>query len=249
MNEIKQKLSKLLSEIEQSQRFADEDLSGWDPRTVGGAMIRKREAQEKLKQLKAAYSEAISGTFFKVFVSGPRAAEFAKATDAQAAIVVDCSELYSKFADSVEPTLDRNQRQFTATQISVLIRVIQNFMTEHAVPSVQMPKLDPLEMDTVTATKQDLLEKVRKSVRNTNGDKLLLVDLTARILEQALSKKIANTVTPIILTGLSPDELQSVPAKLFPLQANCLIEANEDSEDEEIVEKINKQIFLVFKKQ
>jgi hypothetical protein len=76
----------------------------------------------------------------------------------------------------------------------------------------------------------------------------LALDLTETILDKALEKSVANTVMPVILIGLDPDESQSLSSKLFGSQANIFIEATLNSTDEDLIKTINEKILAVFSK-
>lgn len=238
----KQRLDDLLVNLEEATRFATTDLSGWDPRTAAGAMIRKREAEDQVTSLTSAYETLITNSFVKVFVSGPRAADFAASQDKKGFVTVDGTELYVEFAKVVEPSMDPKTRQFGTNELILLTQVMLRYMQQNHIMVLDQPKLDGNELDVIRPDFQSVVDIVRKSLRNGNGDTLLLVDLHKKVLAAALSKKVSDLMVPVIVFGVTADETQSLKTKLFGSQPSITIEATESSTDEDLAEEVESKI-------
>lgn len=237
----------MLVDIANYKRIAEADLSGWDSRTAAGAVLQKREAEDQLKQLTAAYKTLIANSVVKVFVTGEGAEAFASVAKDEGAVVVDGARLYKELAVGVEPTLG-SDRSFGNAQLPVLIRVLQQFMTRNNVRSVAQPKLPTLDQDVPAKTTADVVDMCRKAVRNTNGDDLLIVDLQEQVLAACIKAESADTIVPVILTGLTPEETQSCEKTLFGSQPSVSIEATSDDTAKDLIKDINEKIRAVFSK-
>lgn len=241
----KQRLKTMLDDLNEARRWANEDLSGWDKATANGAMIRKREAEEQVVSLTAGYRAAIENCIVKVFVTGERAAAFAEAMDRKNAITVDGSTIYREFAKAVEPSMDHKQRQFTTTQLLLLMQVMQPWMAKRKVYALNRPTLEAADMDVVHKDSESVVETVRKSFRNANNDDVLLYDLTERVMEKVVEKQAATLVVPVLITGVTDEETQSLQKKLFGSQPNVSVEATNSNTDEDLIKEINEKIQAV----
>lgn len=232
------RIQEMLNNLEEATRVATTDVSGWDKNTMNGALIRKREAEDQIAVLKSGYRATIENSFVKVFLTGDRAAEFAKSADAKGFVVIDGSALYTEMAKHVEPSMDHKERQFTATQIALMIQILQRYMQMHRLHVMNQPKLDANDMGITRPDTASVVEVVRKSIRATNNDDLLAFDLADRALDKALEKRAAKVSVPVIITGLLPDEAQSLQTRLFVGRPSVSIEATSNTTDEDLFKQI-----------
>src|SRR4051812_48175116 len=116
----KDRLQNILDDLEGFTKIAKAPIDGWDNSTRAGAVIRQREAEDQVKSLTEAYRTLISNSVIKVFVTGPRAEEFAARAAKEGAVVVDGHALYKDFAQQVKPSLDHKSPQFTSAQLILL---------------------------------------------------------------------------------------------------------------------------------
>jgi len=245
----KERLQAILNDIEAFTKVLNSPLDGWDASTRAGAVIRQREAEDQVKSLTEAYRTLISNSVIKVFLTGPRAESFAVRAGKEGAVVVDGHSLYKEFAAQVRPSLDEKNPQFMSAQLILLTQVMQRYMQGHGIHTLQMPKLDSMDMDLTLRSDAEVENIVQKAVRNSNGDDLLAFDLTNRILTKALEVKAATTAMPCILTGLTADEQQSLSVKLFGRSTPTIsLEATEQSTDEDLIQELNEKILKVYNK-
>lgn len=247
-NAAKVRLQQLLNEINDAKNVIALDLSMWDPRTVTGMVTRKRQAEDDIKGLIAGYNALITNSVVKVFVTGDRAEEFANKASSEGAVSVDAAAMYKEYAKAVEPTMSREHRNFTTTQLIVMAQVLQLYMAKHNVFAVQQPKLDALDMDVPCPTFNDVVNMCRKAVRNTSGDDLIVRELGTAIFDACLKKNAATTVVPVVLFGLTAEETQSLEKKLFGSQPSITINATSETTDEQLIAEINEKILQLFKK-
>lgn len=245
--EAKRRLKALLDDIESAKRDANLDLSGWDPRTVNGMVIRKSQAQEELTNLKKAYFAFITNSVVKVFVTGERAHEFAEAMKKDN-VVVSATEAYADLAKGLEPTLDR-ERVFTTSQLGILGRAMQKTMEEHAIRSLMLPSLEPRDLDTPVPTFNDLVDRVKTAMSKTNGQIVATTVTGSKILERALELKVDNTVMAVIITDVPKEEQQSFTSELFGTQPTLTLEATKKKSNEDLIAELNKKIRQLFNKQ
>jgi hypothetical protein len=244
----KQRLATILADLAAAKLTADADLAGHDPRTVAGAMNAKREAQDQVTQLVAAYKTLVVNGIVKVVVTGERAKDFARQADEDGTVVVNGAKVYEDFAAILQPTLDPKAPHFTPTQTSMLVQAIRRYMEQHQIYALNMPKLDALESDKPLPDMAALVEQTRTAIRNTNKDVLLGVDLKRRTLDAILAKRVANTVVPVFIHGLTTDEQQSIGGALFPSAPTIIVEAKPDTTDADLIQEINEKIRAVLKK-
>lgn len=242
----KQRLQDMLDNLTLYQQIVNTPIDGWDKSTAAGAMIRKRDAEDQVAMLSNAYKTIISNSVIKVFVTGERAEEFAARAAKEGAVVADGHAMYKSFAKVVMPSIDPKSPQFTSAQIILLTQVMQRYMQEKKIHVLQMPKLSANDMDVPCINEEVLTATIQKAISNTNGDDLLAHDLTETILNKALDQKVASTAMPVIVTGLTESETQSLSSKLFSTQPNISIEANANSTDEDLIKDLNSKILAVF---
>ena len=239
-----QRLTTILDNIEESIRVIGLDVAQSDPRTRPALAIRKREAEDNLLGLKSAYKTLVTGGFFKVFVSGKNADKFVEAVSKKPGVlVINGRELYETWAKVVEPTLEHRQRNWTATQSVILTQCMQRFMETNGIKSLNSPKLEGFQADPMMPKFDDVVDRVRMAIRNTNFDDLNVQDIENRLIDVALAAKVTSTQTPVIVTNLSKEELQSIPTRLLAGQPSVFIEANKKVYDlETATETLSKAI-------
>lgn len=246
--EAKKRLESMLEEIDSTAKTANRDLSGHDPRTVTGMISRQRQAKDELKQLISGYNTLIRNSFVNVFVTGSRARDFAAAADEDGVIVVSGRQMYEEFANAVEPSMDPKTRQFTSTQVILLMQVMQRWMETNAIGSLAQPRLSANEMDVAAKGFDDVVDRVRLAIESGNGTAMLGRDLEIRITKKALEKKAAAMIVPVIITGLTGSEIADFKTTLFSGRPSLEVEADEDSTDEQLIDVINTKILQLFGK-
>lgn len=243
----KQKLAAILKTIAEAKHISTMDLSGWDPRTVNGMIARKRQAETELVAATKEYKLLVSANVVKVLVSGPAAERFVAFSKDNGATVVDGAGFYKRLTKAVEATVSWNNRSFGPSQLAALDSAVRLYARKGLMRYME-PKLGPSELGTAVPTEADIVHLARKAVRATNGDALLVADLTHEILEALLADKVSANIIPVLIYGTTAEENENLSKYLLGSRS-VEIEATDKSTDEELVEETNTKIRNVFKKQ
>lgn len=248
INQVNPRLKEMMEKYEEAQKIVNEDLSGWDPRTLPGKVLSKREAEDTSKQFKDSYKNLVVNSFVKVFVGGSRAAEFQKYIHDNNGLSVNGYSFYESFAKSVEPSLDPKERNFTGTQIVLLINLLQRWMERNAIGSIATPQLNAIEMSEPNPDLESLVNRVRQSIEYGNGTEILRKDLENRIYDLTLERKYVTTVVPVVLVGLTKKETSDLSKNLFVGTPSVYVTATNKKTNQQLVEEINSEILAVLNK-
>lgn len=242
------KLKQIVTDLKVAQQSASIDPFTWaDPRTRPAAHLRKMQAEDEVKSLTSAYKTLVVNHFFRVFVSGDRAQEFGEYAAKEGAVVVDGTHLYTHLAKALWESQDPNQRKFGPHQQFRLVTELGYYGQSQQYMSMMTPKFDPADMDAPTPTMNDLVQKIRRSIRNANGDDLNRLHLEKSIVSQALDVGAATTVIPVVITGLTTEETQEMFKSLFGGSPAMDLIAGPESTNESLLKAINSKIRSVFK--
>lgn len=179
-------LDDLVKGFELQTKLANEDLSGWDKRTLNGKITAKRAAADAAAILKAEYNHQLacrSGTLFVYGKNGiPK--EFYAACKEFNVPVYTTDLLYNRLSEPVERNLG-NRREFNAHSVSMLVSEMAVVGKELGLEYIQSPKLTGV---TICEKATDTLDYVRKIVRNSEtGDSLAKSYLMANIFKDSLA--------------------------------------------------------------
>lgn len=246
--EVNKKLKEMMEKYEEAYKTANEDLSGWPAMTLPGKILSKREAEDTLKQIKDSYKNLIVNSFVKVFVEGPKAFEFKEYLEKNNGFVVDGNLFYEEFARNIEPSLDSKDRNFTGTQMVMLINLLQRWMERNTIGSIASPKLDAIEMTEPNPDLEAVTNRVRTALEKGNGTELLRKELENRIYQIALDKKSVTTIVPIVIVGLTKKEVSELSKSLFGSQPNINVTATNKKTNQQLAEEINSKIVALFNK-
>lgn len=241
-----QHLTEILNQLSEHLAIVNQDISGWDPRTLSGKVLQKRQAEDEVASLTKAYKNLVGNHVMKVFLKGPRAAAFAEFAAKNGQIVADGSELYTILAKEVDATMDRNLRVFGAHQTIQLVRTMASYGQDAGYRSLPMPKYEANDLDHKCPEFVDTVAKVRQGVRASSGDDLNKLHLEKSVIDTCLKTKAAGNVIPVILTNLSDAEVEGLTKTLFPGSTVLTVDATEESNDKDLVDLINNKMKAVF---
>lgn len=240
---INDALKKTLDDLKKAQKAAALDVLAWpDPRTRPSAQLRKTQGQEASERLTREYGQALPRHAFRVFIVGERAQEFAAFAAENGAVCVDGAELYTLLAKGVEQSQDPKGPKFGPHQQLRLTAELMFYGKSQGYLSVMAPSPRVRDLDAPTPTFGDLLDKVRAAVRSTNADDLNRLYLEKKILATAISKNANTDIIPVIITGLTTEEIQSLFKTLFPGSPAMELTAGKDSTNEDLLKAINSKI-------
>lgn len=247
-NQVNPRLKEMMEKYEDAYKTANEDLSGWPSMTLPGKILSKREAEDTLKQVKDSYKNLIVNSFVKVFVDGPKVSEFKEYLEKNNGLVVDGNLFYEEFARNIEPSMDSKDKNFTGTQMVMLINLLQRWMERNAIGSIASPSLDAMEMTEPNVDLEALTNRVRKALEKGNGTELLRRELENRIYQLALEKKYTTTIVPVVIVGLTKNEVSELSKNLFGGQQNISVTATNKKTNQQLTEEINSKIVALFNK-
>ena len=120
MNVKNTALEEVLTKYQKTKRLAEEDLSGWDHRTVNGKISAKRAAQDELAKVEQQYTDLLKSQTSVVCVYGgtqDSQKEFIKHVDSLGNVpVYNTSAMYSLLSLSVDANLSKS-REITAIRL------------------------------------------------------------------------------------------------------------------------------------
>jgi hypothetical protein len=240
---INDKLKQVLNDLKKAEKNAALDVLAWpDPRTRPSAQLRKTQGLEARDRLVKEYGQLFSRHAFRVFTIGPRAQEFAAFAANHGAVTVDGSELYTILAQGVAQSQDPKRPSFGPHQVVRLTAELMFYSKGQGYVSVMSPRPRAKDLDAPTPTAASLLEKVRAAIRSTNADDLNLLHMERNILAKAIRADAKTDIIPVIITGLTTEEIQTLFKTLFPGSAAMELTADEKSTDEDLLKLINAKI-------
>ncbi len=228
--ELKEKLTR----YKQAKAMSETDLSEWDRRTIMGVSTAKAQALKDLDPLRAEYNKEVVKSFVKVFLVGDQSKveKFAAFASTEGALTVDGSELYRNLARPVEDTIDHRRRTFDTSQVVRLYQELADFAQKFGIKEMPEPKVDANDYNGGAPNFEATVGIVRKSIRRTSDDDLNVLYLQHKALAMALAAEITG-MAPVVVSGLSPDEIKNISEKLFPGQPSLTVSVDTlDTEDD-----------------
>ncbi|WNM70292.1 hypothetical protein [Myxococcus phage Mx1] len=240
-------LKEIVKKLKEAQKCIDEDLSGWDPRTITGKRNQQQQARDEIDSLKKKYTDELPGHVFLVFVKGTQPASFLGLARQEGALVGDASEIYRTFAEGVRETQDKSQPSFSAFQSIRLVREMSSYAYDNMIRSMPLPSVSIGDLDTLTPSLEDVVAVVRRSIRATSADDLNAFHLKKVLTEQGIQDGNDKKTIPVIIVNASDEEIQGLKEGLFPGAQSLVVDSKKQS-SEELVETIQKKILAVLKK-
>lgn len=228
-------LKSLVKELAVNMKRASVDLETVPWQTRASITNMKKEAEEKVKGLKADYFRRVRSNTLGLFVFGEpdRVKAFTEIAAEEAGVVaIDGGLIFDRLADSIEPTLGAS-REFGPAQYQRLISGLQEVKSELDIRSMIMPQLDSL---TAINSRAELVRYIRGLVTKAVGDDLTRLFVDQQINRLAVGSEFAGSVFPVAVTGLDRDEV----AALVPLFTNSISVEVGTSKDGEV----NKEYVL-----
>lgn len=196
----------LLDDLKATLKSAHANLETIPASVQAAHQIARREAQDRLPQVRARYQQRVLSNVVFFFTSGPKDKEREFAAVAAADGVpfsVDVDDLFEAIAVSVEPTVG-SSREFGIHQVVKMGEAI-----EKLVPQFQytMPKLYEL---AVTPTHDDLRAHVRTLCQRTFGATLATSFIEELLTVAAVSADFSGKALPAVIMGTDGDLRQNL---------------------------------------
>lgn len=237
------KLKQILDDLTKAKKNASLDVLAWpDPRTRPSAQLRKTKGMEDVVKLTQEYSRLVSKHFLRVFVGGERAKDFATFAASGGAVVADGVEFYDSLAKGVAQSQDPKSPRFGPHQQLRLTAELSFYGRANGYVSVMAPRPIQGNLDTPTPTHDVLVAQVRSAIRATNGDDLNRLHLERKILANAIEVAANTNIIPVIITGLTTEEVQGLSKTLFGGSPAMDLTAGPDSTNDGLLKAINAKI-------
>lgn len=244
---------KLLKQYEEAEEIVGLDLSAWSAKTLPGMQARQNEARVEVEKLVKEYQQVVREAALLIFTEGKAEHQTAfhqVAVESDTAIGISVETLYDQLATEIEATFGERfgdgQRIFGTTQLIRLFDKLSVLNLEFGMYTLPMPPA----FDVYTCkTHEDTVNVVRNLVRSTVGDKLNAAFLEREITKMALKIRYSRTVMPVVLTGATKDELNTLPKALFNGRSFTVPVNAENTESATAVMEVFAEIQKKLKKQ
>lgn len=240
----KDDIAALLEEIQTFNDLINQDLSAWDPNTYPGKSSQQGEAKKNLPALKAKYLDYLQDAALVMVLSGTQNSQtkFAEiAAEEGNTVTVDAKALYLKLSEGIEESLGYT-REFGVTQLSLVINGIRDICLDLGIRETDRPR--HLEQ-VVVLTQADIVDHIRKIVRESDSDFLNVKYMSNTLLQQGLSKRYNQSVVPVVIMNASEEEAKALSQFWSKPYANVQVPSFASTEE---YQKFVLEIFTNVKK-
>lgn len=210
------KIKELLEAIAADEAIVNEDLAGWDSRTVIGKHMGQRMAADRLTGLKEQYRKVISTSALAILPSGTpeQQAEFANLAETEAdTVTVDASEMYMVIAKNVYPSVGRDQL-FTPAQSGLMFQAVEDIAIKVGAPTaLTYPIGTPIE--TVVRSVEETANLIRATIRKAIKDSLNVLYIEKQAVQKAMAARYNNETVPVVVINTTAEEAEGLTTALF----------------------------------
>ncbi len=188
----------ILTEIEANKPAASMEITPEPFSTLSGRQGMKRAAYERIRQLRAEYSESLRKSSMFIVVIGSARNQFAQIASSDE---YDCFNVDADaFAKNLISKIDKNL--FSKERTRFLFGIMQNCLYDRAI-ELGIREHNPVyfkeEYSAYVKTPEEFLPIVRSAINDQMGPEIIGIDAIERIVDTAIEKKHAAQVTPIIV--------------------------------------------------
>jgi hypothetical protein len=203
-------LDELVKNHEIQSKLANEDLSGWDVRTLNSKITGKRIAADEAKKVELEYKKQVTSRSGTVFVYGGTTEVLNKFLEAVKELNVptyNTDYVYVRLAKPVEANIG-NRREYNSHSILMLVSEMAVLGKELGVEYINAPKLTGM---SICGTFDDTVREVRKSIRNSEtGDNLTKIYFETAILRDALANGFNKPSLAVVIVCSSKEEAENL---------------------------------------
>lgn len=220
--------SELVDEIVAATTLADKDLREWDPRTRPGMEGAKNRAKARLEVLREQHLDYVSEAALVMYLSGSREDSLAFTSLAAkdgGVIFVDAGSLYRRLAEPIDPALGP-QRMFGVGAFSLLLQGIDEVAREIGL-DLPLEKLDlpNLKAPSLVKTKDALAALIRSLIVGSSGQRFMQAYIESTIGRDAFENRYDQPVVPVIVSGLSDQDIEVVSKIVFGVPVTIKVAA------------------------
>jgi hypothetical protein len=203
-------LDELVKSFELQNKLANEDLSGWDKRTLNGKITAKRIAKDEVGKIELQYYKELISRSAPVFIYGTNPESIIKFTSVCKEFnvpVYNTNTLYDRLAVPVEANLG-NRREFNSHSILMLVSEMAALGKELGMEYIQAPKMTGV---CICETATETVTQVRNVIRNSEtGDNLSKNYLEKTILKDALTNGFNKPSLAVVIVTASKEEAEGL---------------------------------------
>jgi len=191
-------LKTILEKMETSRPNAEMEVQTNPASTYGGRLGLKRAATETLKQLRIEYHRQLLSSTVFIIVAGSNKDRFSElaSSDAFGCFSVDPEEFYKDIASRINPSLFG--RESTRALFNIAGNVLEDKALELDIQSY--PSLAFSEKyNRGVSGPDDFASLIRSAVNDQVGSEIVGINAVYSIVDKAIGKKHAATVTPVVL--------------------------------------------------
>lgn len=191
-------LQQTIDEIKRNQIYANEDVESGPRETLAGRRGRKNNAVEKIKQLRRSYRLGLLDSAAFVIVTGSMAKEFESVvTQNFRAFSANPTEFYEDLANRIPASLYQGRESMVN-----LFDIVGRHLYDKAM-ELDLTAYNELifkqEHYVSVKNKGDLTKLLEKAINAQMGAEIVGIQAIASVLDKAIEKNHAKTITPIIL--------------------------------------------------
>ena|ERR1700677_2023473 len=224
MNTKNRTLDAVVKEYDLTKTIVNEDLSGWDYRTVNGKLTAQRQAADELVKIRQQYNALLKSVTSIVFVYGgsaDRRQEFTNHVEFLNNVpVYNTDSLYARLASSTEANLGKN-REINAHSVSLITGEMTTLGKELGLDSYYPPRLST---PVPVATPKDTVAAVRDLVRTSSGDEMAALYFNDVIIKNAFNSGFNKPSLAVVVFCASKYEAQALSSRVLSPYLNKVLD-------------------------
>jgi hypothetical protein len=240
-------LEDVVAEIKELEKILDTDIRLVQPAQVRAAQAARLRAEKRIETLRSEYERALVDNIVLIAAVGAedKVDEFCYlASEEQVPITVN-STLYRGVAERCLNMVGRNGGKVSVDVFARMVEEVVEVARELEV--VEMPELHYKSVKPSTVhSVDDMEEAVRNCVVAAMQNDLLKVYLKRRILSDLCLVGFAGTVAPVVVTGLTAEEVSNLHN--FGSGKHFIVDLRKEFPTKNTVNKILKTIKFKKKK-
>lgn len=219
------KIQELVKELDVLEIQAGVNPEDFPMESRASHTIVKRQAQDRFDELSMQYKSMLQDNLAVLFLVSDdeeKQAKFLELADKEgASVVVDVNALYKRLANIID-SMFLNDRQYTPNHAHRLMQELVLEGRQVGVFNLTNLNYTPIFLNNLTET----TTFVKQTVRNGTGDGVNILAITKQVLNLALQKRLTGRMVPIIMTGITQEEL---PAFQQAFVVNHLVNLDKNS--------------------
>jgi len=192
-------LSKTLEEIKVQKPLAEEDISQGPRETYQGREGRKRNAINRLKDLKEQYIDELRTSAVFILVAGSAKDQFAETAKAEfKCFTSDPEGFYKDLANRLPVTL-YNQKTPPSNLFDIMGRHLEDKATEMKIEGYPL-MVFKAKYQRHCEGKEDFVQLIKEAINDQVGSEIVGLHVVRTLADEAIAAEHGGKLTPIVLT-------------------------------------------------